>query len=104
MGVGMLSEKYIKIIQDIINHYKKEDQVLQAVEEMSELTKELIKNINRNKENEAEIILEIADVQIMLMQLIEIYKIDGNKLLGAMEYKLLRQKERIENDSKTELN
>lgn len=100
----MLSEKYIKIIQDIINHYKKEDQVLQAVEEMSELTKELIKNINRNKENEAEIILEIADVQIMLMQLIEIYKIDGNKLLGAMEYKLLRQKERMENDSKTELN
>ena len=96
----MLSEKYIKIIQDIINHYKKEDQVLQAVEEMSELTKELIKNINRNKENEAEIILEIADVQIMLMQLIEIYKIDGNKLLGAIEYKLLRQKERMENESK----
>ena len=96
----MLSERYIKIIQDIINHYKKEDQVLQAVEEMSELTKELIKNINRNKENEAEIILEIADVQIMLMQLIEIYKIDGNKLLGAIEYKLLRQKERIENESK----
>ena len=82
----MLSEKYIKIIQDIINHYKKEDQVLQAVEEMSELTKELIKNINRNKENEAEIILEIADVQIMLMQLIEIYKIDGNKLLGNISY------------------
>lgn len=96
----MLSERYIKIIQDIINHYKKEDQVLQTVEEMSELTKELIKNINRNKENETEIILEIADVQIMLMQLIEIYKIDGNKLLGAMEYKLLRQKERIENESK----
>ena len=53
----MLSEKYIKIIQDIIKHYKKEEQVLQAVEETSELTKELIKNINRNKENEAEIIL-----------------------------------------------
>lgn len=95
----MLSERYIKIIIDIINHYKKEDQVLQAVEEMSELTKELIKNINRNKDNETEIILEIADVQIMLMQLIEIYKIDGNKLLGAIEYKLLRQKERIENES-----
>ena len=96
----MLSEKYIKIIQDIIKHYKKEEQVLQAVEEMSELTKELIKNINRNKENETEIILEIADVQIMLMQLIEIYKIDRNKLLGAMEYKLLRQKERMENENR----
>lgn len=96
----MLEEKYIEIIQQILNKYDKNQQVLQTVEEMSELTKELIKNINRNKENEAEIILEIADVQIMLMQLIEIYKIDGNKLLGAMEYKLLRQKERIENESK----
>lgn len=94
----MLEEKYIEIIQQILNKYDKNQQVLQTVEEMSELTKELIKNINRNKENEAEIILEIADVQIMLMQLIEIYKIDGNKLLGAIEYKLLRQKERIENE------
>lgn len=94
----MLEEKYIEIIQQIINKYDKNSQVLQTVEEMSELTKELIKNINRNKDNEAEIILEIADVQIMLMQLIEIYKIDGNKLLGAIEYKLLRQKERMEND------
>ena len=100
----MLEEKYIEIIKQIVNKYDKNSQVLQTVEEMSELTKELIKNINRNKDNEAEIMLEIADVQIMLMQLIEIYKIDGNKLLGAIEYKLLRQKERIENESKTELN
>ena len=96
----MLEEKYIEIIQQIVNKYDKNSQVLQTVEEMSELTKELIKNINRNKENEAEIILEIADVQIMLMQLIEIYKIDGNKLLGAIEYKLLRQKERMENENR----
>ena len=26
-------------------------------------------------------------------------EIDGNKLLGAMEYKLLRQNERMENES-----
>ena len=96
----MLEEKYIEIIQQILNKYDKNQQVLQTVEEMSELTKELIKNINRNKDNETEIILEIADVQIMLMQLIEIYKIDGNKFLGAMEYKLLRQKDRMENESK----
>ena len=94
----MLEEKYIEIIHQILNKYDKNQQVLQTVEEMSELTKELIKNINRNKDNETEIILEIADVQIMLMQLIEIYKIDGNKLLGAIEYKLLRQKERIESE------
>lgn len=92
----MLDEKYIKIINKIINKYGKEAQVLQTVEEMSELTKELIKNINRGKDNESEITLEIADVLIMIMQLVEIYNIDGDKILGAMEYKLLRQDERME--------
>ena len=94
----MLNEKYIKIIDKIINKYGKKAQVLQTVEEMSELTKELIKNINRGQDNESEITLEIADVLIMIMQLVEIYNIDGDKLLGAIEYKLLRQKERIENE------
>ena len=94
----MLDEKYIKIINKIINKYGKKAQVLQTVEEMSELTKELIKNINRGKDNESEITLEIADVLIMIIQLVEIYNIDGDKILGAMEYKLLRQDERMENE------
>lgn len=95
----MLDTKYIDIIRDIINHYGSKKQILQAIEEMSELTKELIKNINRNKTNENEIILEMADVMIMLKQLIEIYKIDKDKLLGAMEYKLLRQEKRIKEEN-----
>lgn len=100
----MLEEKYIKIINEIINHYGKEKQVLQAIEELCELILALIKNINRNKDNKSEITLEMADVTIMLSQLNDIYKIDKDELLGGMEYKLLRQKERIENESKTELN
>ena len=67
---------------------------------MSELTKELIKNINRNKDNKKEIILEISDVIIMLMQIMIIYDIDTDKVVGGIEYKLLRQKERIENENK----
>ena len=87
-----------KILKMIIEKYGKNKQVGQAVEEMAELTIELNKNINRNKDNETEIILEIADVQIMLAQLVMIYDIDPEKLQGAVEYKLLRQKERMEND------
>lgn len=86
-----------KILKMIIEKYGKNKQVGQAVEEMAELTIELNKNINRNKDNETEIILEIADVQIMLAQLVMIYDIDPEKLQGAVEYKLLRQKERLEN-------
>lgn len=86
-----------EILKMIIEKYGKNKQVGQAVEEMAELTIELNKNINRNKDNETEIILEIADVQIMLAQLVMIYDIDPEKIQGAVEYKLLRQKERIEN-------
>lgn len=88
-----------KVLNEIIKKYGKQKQVGQAIEEMAELIVELNKNINRKKDNKTEIILEIADVQIMLAQLVLIYDIDPEKLQGAVEYKLLRQKERIENDN-----
>ena len=44
-------------------------QMLVAVGEMSELQKEILKNINRKKDNRAQIIEETADVLIMLEQL-----------------------------------
>ena len=43
--------------------------MLQVVEEMAELTKEILKNVNRDKDNLAELIEEAADVEIMLGQL-----------------------------------
>ena len=53
----------------------KDAQMLQVIEEMSELTKEILKNVNRNKNNIAELIEETADVEIMLEQLKENYQI-----------------------------
>lgn len=47
----------------------KEPQMLQVIEEMSELIKEILKNVNRKKDNIDEIIEEAADVEIMLGQL-----------------------------------
>lgn len=50
-------------------------QMLQVIEEMSELTKEILKNINRHKDNISELIEETADVEIMLEQLKYCYNI-----------------------------
>ena len=47
----------------------KEPQMLQVIEEMSELIKEILKNVNRKKDNVAAIIEEVADVEIMLGQI-----------------------------------
>lgn len=100
----MLSDRYVKIIIDIINQYGETSQVLQSIEEMSELTKELIKNIYRNENNEKEIIQEIADVIVMITQLVVIYKIDVEKIYGAIEYKLERQEKRMNNEKNKDLN
>ena len=47
----------------------KQPQMLQAIEEMSELTKEILKNVARGKDNLNELIEEAADFEIMLGQL-----------------------------------
>ena len=57
------------IYQRTLEIWSDEHQILQTVEEMSELTKAILKNINRKKDNVAEIIEETADVEIMLEQL-----------------------------------
>jgi len=62
-----------EILQKAIQTWGKEAQVLMVLEEMAELQKEILKNINRGKENLAEMVDEITDVEIMLTQLKMIY-------------------------------
>ena len=50
---------------------------------------------NEYKEHIAE---EIADVEVMLLQLKEYYHIDGNDILKIMNEKIDRQLERIKNE------
>lgn len=57
------------ICQRALNTWGEEAQMLMVIEEMSELTKEILKNINRKKNNVDAIIEETADVEIMLEQL-----------------------------------
>lgn len=72
-------------IKKLILKYGLKTQVLVAVEEMSELQKELLKNINRNAGNLNEVKEEIVDVAIMLEQLRYIYKIGNKEFWGDEE-------------------
>ena len=63
------------VLKRALETWGEQAQMLMVVEEMSELMKEVLKNINRKKNNIAEIIEETADVEIMLEQLKENYKI-----------------------------
>lgn len=68
-----------------------------AIEEMAELTKEIIKK-RRGKNNEEAIKEEIADVLIMMVQLAEYYGMDDVE--SWMDKKETRLAERILNHNK----
>lgn len=77
-----------------IDLYGEKAQKLMAIEEMSELTKEICKDF-RGKLNREHLIEEMADVLIMLDQMLLLYKISGEEV-GLMRIKKVeRLKERM---------
>ncbi len=88
------------IYERAVKTWGKEPQMLQVIEEMSELTKEILKNVNRKKNNIDELIEETADVEIMLEQLKCCYGIKDQ----VEEYKagkLLKIERRLDDWEKT---
>ena len=78
-----------------IELYGEKAQKLMAIEEMSELTKEICKDF-RGELNRENLIEEMADVLIMLDQMLILYKISGEEV-GLMRIKKVeRLKERLE--------
>lgn len=64
-----------RVYDDAVAAWGKEPQLLVLLEEFAELQKEILKNINRGKDNLNEIIDETADVLIMTEQLQRLYDI-----------------------------
>ena len=87
------------VIRQVIDQNGHKMQSVIAIEEMSELTKELSKMI-RNKGNHNHLVEELADVMICLMQVREMYNIKDNELQNMINYKLERLKERLKNGKK----
>ena len=80
----------------IANHYGVDSQNLIAIEEMSELTKELCKH-ERKFHREREIVEELADVSIMIEQLISLFNVE-DKVYEVIDYKLDRQIRRMKQE------
>jgi NTP pyrophosphatase (non-canonical NTP hydrolase) len=90
-----------EVIRQMLSKFGEDSQIDVAIEEMSELTKELIK-YKRSKihfrEKQASsrehVIEEIADVVFMLDYLVEIFGIDLDELQKTITEKAQRTKER----------
>lgn len=79
-------------LKKIIDYYGEEKQIIKAIEEMSELQKELCKKL-LGKSDRDSLVEEIADVQIMLDQLKLI--VSNTELKTIMQNKVDRTIERI---------
>lgn len=94
LRLKLTAQKSDEIYRAALEAFGARAQVLMAIEEMSELTKELCKN-DRGRENATYIAEEIADVEIMLGQMKILFD-----CMGAVDkfrlYKLNRLARRIE--------
>ena len=88
------NKNQINVMIDALEYYGNNPQVDIAIEEMSELIKELLKN-RRGEENRSMIADEMADVYIMLEQLKFIFGINETELKVNAEFKIQRLKNRI---------
>ena len=86
------------IYKNAVAKWGAEKQMIVAMEEMSELTKELCKIIRGKKDLEA-LAEEIADVTIMLEQLRLIYDLN-DKVCAHMDYKVRRLQSRASKGGK----
>ena len=84
----MEKEQERKIYDDAIEFFGVTSQKIMVIEEMSELTKELCKEL-RNRGNVAQIADELADVEITLAQIKIIYDIH-QKVEEHKDFKLNR--------------
>ncbi|MBE6454451.1 MAG: hypothetical protein E7017_06190 [Alphaproteobacteria bacterium] len=81
------------ILKRALETWGEQPQMLMVVEEMSELMKEILKNVSRHKDNIDQIIEETADVEIMLEQLKENYNIaDAVATYKAEKIKLIEKR------------
>lgn len=86
----------IKEVQNaVIAKYGKEHQTFVAIEEMSELMKALTKNM-RGEHNRQDIVEELADVYIVLDQVMMMHGIDLDDVVRKMNEKAKRMADRLE--------
>ena len=91
----MNRKEIIATYKQAIQTYGVRPQKLMAIEEMSELTKEICKDF-RGKLNREHLVEEMADVLITIEQLAIIYEISDVAIFDACYEKIERLKERLE--------
>ena len=91
----MTKQEIVNTYKQAISTYGEKAQKLVAIEEMSELTKEICKDF-RGQLNRKHLIEEMADVLITWSQLSLMYDISEKEICQMLERKIERLKERMD--------
>lgn len=92
----MLNKEQQSKVIEILNNNTRFNQILVALEELSELQKALIKyERDLTISNIRNIEEELADVKIICQEIQFIYNIDNDVLMDKIDYKLDRELKRI---------
>lgn len=86
-----------KFVEKTVNTYGNDKQLIVAIEELSELQKEICKHL-RGKTNRAHIVEETADVLIMIGNVMFIFDIKDKELAAAINKKTNRTINRMLNN------
>lgn len=81
-----------EIIKEMVEKFK-DKQMIIAIEELSELQKEICKAL-RGQANKQALIEEVADVEIILKQIKYYYNLKEEEIKEKINYKLERTKRR----------
>lgn len=98
-----MTEYQIIKAHKIAKHYGLNKQRFQALQELNELSAELLRRkdqITNKAEHKNKLIDEMADVYVMLKQLETLYHIEQRDIEDRITFKLNRQIERIAEEEK----
>ena len=84
----MISDFVKETFKKTFKYFDKNFTILIAIEEMSELQKELLKNINRSKNNQDKILEELCDVYIFLELIKKVYNFDDLRVSKHIDQKV----------------
>lgn len=94
----MKTLKAERVFQKAIDTYGPELQQVVAIEELSELQKEISKMI-RGKGSLIHLVEEIADVKIMIKQLMMIHEISDKEVNDEIVFKVLRLNDALDQEN-----
>jgi len=89
-----LTERQADIFSQTVERWGRDSQILLALEEMSELSVELLKNL-RGRDNVDKIAEELADVYVVLEQARRIYDIKNDAIQKIADSKIDRLEQRL---------